>query len=146
MGIYYRPHSQDEDTDELFLKELRNISTSTTLVFVGHFCLPDVNWKQHIDSTNRSKIVLKRMDDNFLVQVLRDPAEKGALLDFFLVNRDDLVSKAEMCSCLGHSSHKAIKFKISVVRRKSSSKTSTLDMRRTNFRLLSQESLLGGHY
>lgn len=27
VGIYYRPHSQGEDTDELFLKELRNSST-----------------------------------------------------------------------------------------------------------------------
>lgn len=86
VGIYYRPYSQDEDTDDLFLKELRNISPSTILIFVGHFSLPDVIWEHHIDDTNRSRRVLKHLDDNFLVWVLREPAEKGALLGSFLVN------------------------------------------------------------
>ncbi|KAJ7399311.1 hypothetical protein BTVI_116089 [Pitangus sulphuratus] len=51
-------------------------------------------------------------------------------------SRVDLVSKVETGGCLGHSNHEVIKFKISVDRRKSTSKTSTLDMRRAEFRLL----------
>lgn len=111
MGIFYRPLSQDEDTNELFFKKLRSISTSATLVFVGHFSLPDVMWEHHTDDTNRSRRVLKHMDDNFLVWVLRQPAGKVALLDSFLVNREDLMSKMEMSGCLGHSNHEAIEFK-----------------------------------
>lgn len=46
------------------------------------------------------------------------------------------MSKVEMSSYLGHGNHAAIEFEISVVRKKSASKTSALDTGRTNFRLL----------
>lgn len=46
------------------------------------------------------------------------------------------MSKVEMSGCLGHSNYKVIEFKISVVRRKSASKISTLYMKRRNSRLL----------
>ncbi|KAJ7397585.1 hypothetical protein BTVI_134007 [Pitangus sulphuratus] len=64
------------------------------------------------------------------------PTRKDTLLDLLLVNRVDLVSKVEIGVHLGHSDHKEIEFKMSVDRRKSASKTSTLDMRRVDFRLL----------
>ncbi|KAJ7412828.1 hypothetical protein WISP_94597 [Willisornis vidua] len=48
----------------------------------------------------------------------------------------DIMSEVEVGGHLGNSNHEGIKFKISVDRRKSSSKTSTLDMRRADFRLL----------
>ncbi|KAJ7406063.1 hypothetical protein WISP_136041 [Willisornis vidua] len=54
----------------------------------------------------------------------------------------DLVSKVEMGGHLGQSDHEVIEFKISVERRKSASKTSTLDMRRADFRLLRELDLL----
>ncbi|RMC09738.1 hypothetical protein DUI87_13525 [Hirundo rustica rustica] len=49
---------------------------------------------------------------------------------------EGLVSEMEIHDCLGHNDHEAIKFKICVDRRKSASKTATLDMRRADFRLL----------
>jgi len=33
--------------------------------------LPDVNWEYHAADTNRSRRILKHLDDNFLVYVLR---------------------------------------------------------------------------
>lgn len=45
------------------------------------------------------------------------------------------MSKVKIGSCLGHNDHKEIQFIISIDRRKSASKTSALDMRRTDFRL-----------
>lgn len=70
-------------------------------------------------------------------QVLRKLPWKDALLDLLLVNRVDLVSEVVVIgSHLGHSNHKAIEFKISSDRRKSACKTSALDTRRTDLRLL----------
>ncbi|KAJ7421823.1 hypothetical protein WISP_41053 [Willisornis vidua] len=48
----------------------------------------------------------------------------------------DLTSEVEIGGHPGHSDHEAFEFKISVDRRKSASKTSTLDTRRADFRLL----------
>lgn len=46
------------------------------------------------------------------------------------------MSKVRIGGCLGHTDNKVIKFKISVDRKKSASKTPALDMRRADFRLL----------
>lgn len=51
-------------------------------------------------------------------------------------NRMDFMSKVEIGSCLGHSNHEAIEFKIPVDRRKSDSKIYTMDLRRIDFRMI----------
>ncbi|RMC04964.1 hypothetical protein DUI87_18144 [Hirundo rustica rustica] len=81
---------------------------------------------------------LKNLDDSFMEQVLREGTEKDALLDLLLVNREDLVSEAEIGGCLGHNDQEEIEFNISVNRRKNPGKTSALDMRRADFKLLRQ--------
>lgn len=45
VEVYYRPPSQDDRTSELIFKKLRGSSRSTTLVLVGDFSLPDMNWE-----------------------------------------------------------------------------------------------------
>ncbi|KAK4819910.1 hypothetical protein QYF61_014645 [Mycteria americana] len=45
VGVCYRPSNQDEETDELFYKQLGEASRSLALVLVGDFNLPDVCWK-----------------------------------------------------------------------------------------------------
>ncbi|RMC20216.1 hypothetical protein DUI87_01062 [Hirundo rustica rustica] len=62
--------------------------------------------------------------------------KKGDLLDLLLVNREGLESEVAIGGYLGHSDHEAIEFKICGEKRKSASKTSTLDMRRGDFKLL----------
>ncbi|GAB0203202.1 hypothetical protein GRJ2_002785800 [Grus japonensis] len=136
VGVYYRPPSQDDATDELFFKELREASRSTALVLMGDFNLPDINWEHHTADTSRSRSFLKHLDDNFLVQLLKEPTRKGALLDLLLVNREGLVGEVAIGGRLGHSDHEVVEFKIFGDRRKTATKTSTLDMGRADFRLL----------
>lgn len=69
-----------------------------------------------------------------MVQVLREPTRRHALLDVLLVNKEGLMSKVDIGGHLGQSDH-AVEFKISVDSRKSADKISTLDMR-AEFRLL----------
>lgn len=53
--------------------------------------MPDVNWEYHAADTNRSRRILKHLDDNFLVRVLRELVRKLSIPDLSLVNREDLV-------------------------------------------------------
>lgn len=53
---------------------------------------------------------LKHLDDDFLVQVLRELIRKGALLDLFLVNREGLVDEAAIGRHLGHSDRELVEF------------------------------------
>lgn len=43
MGLSYRPPRQDDDTDKLFFKDLRDTSTSAALVLIWDSSLPDVD-------------------------------------------------------------------------------------------------------
>ncbi|GAB0207632.1 hypothetical protein GRJ2_003228900 [Grus japonensis] len=91
VGVYYRSPSQDDSTDELFYRQLGEISGSVALVLMGDFNFPDINWEYHTAVTSRSGKFLKFVEDNFLAQVLRDPTRKDALLDLLFVNREGLV-------------------------------------------------------
>lgn len=42
VGACYRPFSQEEKADEIFSKQLEEVSESLTLILVGDFNLPDV--------------------------------------------------------------------------------------------------------
>ena len=47
VGVYYRPNGQDDNTDEMFFKELRDTCRSAVLVLMSAFSLPDMNWEYH---------------------------------------------------------------------------------------------------
>ncbi|KAJ7417669.1 adaptin ear-binding coat-associated protein 1 [Willisornis vidua] len=137
VGVYHRPSSQDDDADKLFFEELRDTPKSIALVLMRNFNLTEINWERHTAGTTQTIRLLKNLN-NFMEQVLREPSQKDAIVDLHLVNRVDLVREAEIGGCLGHSKHEVIEFRISNDRRKSDSRTSTLDMRRTDFRLFGE--------
>ncbi|KAK4811256.1 hypothetical protein QYF61_022153 [Mycteria americana] len=55
VGVCYRPPNQDEETDELFYKQLGEASRSLALVLVGDFNLPDVCWKYNTAERKQSR-------------------------------------------------------------------------------------------
>lgn len=86
----------------------------------------------HRAETSKFRRFLKHLVDNFLVRVLREPSRKGVLLGLLLVNREGLVSEVAIGGLLGHSDLEVVKFKIIGDRRKTVTKTSTLDLGRTD--------------
>ncbi|KAK4810895.1 hypothetical protein QYF61_013303 [Mycteria americana] len=92
VGVYYRSPSQDVSADELFCRQLGEISGSVALVLMGDFNFPGIDWEYHTAGTSKSGKSLKFVeDDNFLSQVLSEPTRKGAFLDLLFVNREGLV-------------------------------------------------------
>ncbi|RMB94617.1 hypothetical protein DUI87_29432 [Hirundo rustica rustica] len=45
LGVCYCPPIQEEEVDNLFYKQLENVSGSSALVLVGDFNLPDICWE-----------------------------------------------------------------------------------------------------
>lgn len=64
-----------------------------------------------------------------MAQVLREPTQKDVLLDLLPVNREDFVIARHFV----HSDLQEDELKIRVDRRKSANKTTTPDMRRSDF-------------
>lgn len=69
------------------------------------FNFPHVNWEHHAVNTNGCRKFLKHVEDNFLVQVLKEPARKGALPDLLFVNSEGLMGMVVVGGCLGHSDY-----------------------------------------
>ncbi|KAJ7404365.1 mitochondrial fission process protein 1 [Pitangus sulphuratus] len=111
LAVYYTPPSQDDDTDKLFFEDLRNTYKSTVFVFMEDLSLPEIHWEHHTAGTTQARKFQKNLDDNFMSQVLREPTQKGALLDLLLVNRVDLVRKVEIGTVLATVNTKQLSLK-----------------------------------
>ena len=75
------------------------------------------------------------MEDNFLMQLVREPMRGAALLDLLFTNRESLVGDVEVRGCLGQSDHDMVEFSILGGVRRGNSKIATLDFRRADFEL-----------
>ena len=67
------------------------------------------------------------MEDNFLTQLVREPAREGTLLDVKFANREGLVSDVMVGAHLGHSDHEMIDLSILREVRRGVSRSATLD-------------------
>ena len=72
------------------------------------------------------------MEDNFLMQLVREPMRGAALLDLLFTNRESLVGDVEVRGCLGQSDHDMVEFSILGEVRRGNSKTATLDFWRAD--------------
>ncbi|KAK4819016.1 LOW QUALITY PROTEIN: hypothetical protein QYF61_024132 [Mycteria americana] len=135
VGVCYRPPNQDEETDELFYKQLGEASRLLALVLVGDFNLPDICWKYNTAERKQSRRFLERVADNFLTQLVSEPPGEGALLDLLSTNREGLVSHVMVGGCLGQSDHEMIEFLIRGEAARGVSRTATLDFQRADFSL-----------
>ncbi|KAK4812452.1 hypothetical protein QYF61_024853 [Mycteria americana] len=91
VGVCYSPPNQDEETNELFYKQLGEASRWLALILVGDFNLPDVCWKYNTAEKKRSRRFLECVADNFLTQLVSEPTREGAPLDLLFTNREGLL-------------------------------------------------------
>ncbi|GAB0204752.1 hypothetical protein GRJ2_002940800 [Grus japonensis] len=130
VGVCYRPAKQDEEADEILYKQLGEVSQSLVLFLVGNFNLPDICWKYNTAERKQSRRFLECVEDNFLTQLVREPARASAPLDLLLANRG-LVGDVMVGS--HHSGYEMIEFLILGEVRRGVSRTATLDFRRAEF-------------
>ncbi|RMC20740.1 hypothetical protein DUI87_01592 [Hirundo rustica rustica] len=135
LGVCYRQPNQEEELDNLFYKQLGNVSGSSALVLVGDFNLPDICWELNTAEKRQSRKFLECMEDNFLSQLVGEPTRGGTMLDLLFANRDGLVGDVVVGGRLGQSDHEIIEFSIFGEVRRSTSKTLALDFRRADFGL-----------
>ncbi|GAB0179838.1 cAMP-dependent protein kinase inhibitor alpha [Grus japonensis] len=82
VGLCYRPPNQDEEVDEIFCKQLGEVSQLLAFVLMGDFNLPDICWKYNTAERKQSRRFLECVeDDSFLTELVSEPTREGALLD-----------------------------------------------------------------
>ncbi|PKU29725.1 rna-directed dna polymerase from mobile element jockey- hypothetical protein [Limosa lapponica baueri] len=103
-----RPPNQDEEADEIFYKQMGEVSRSLVLVLMGDFNLLDICWEYNTAEREQSRRFLECVGDNFLTQLVRETTREGALLDLLLMNREGLVGDVRVGGRLGHSDDEMI--------------------------------------
>ncbi|KAJ7423524.1 hypothetical protein WISP_33455 [Willisornis vidua] len=151
IRVCYRPPNQDDEGDELFYKQLADVSKSPALVLMGDFNLLDICWELNTAEKRLYRRFLECIKDNFLLQLVNEPTRGGALLDLLFTNREGLVGDVVVRGCLGHSDYEIREFSILRDARRAINKTSALDFRRADFGLFRRqvqsvpwETTLGG--
>ena len=129
VGVCYKPSNQDEEADELFYKQLGEVSQSLALVLVGDFNLLDICWKYNTAERKQSRGFMECVEDNFLTQLVSEPTKGGAFLDLLFTNRG-LVGDVVVGGHLGLSNRDMI----GKVRR-GVSRTTAMDFQRADFGL-----------
>ncbi|RMC12189.1 hypothetical protein DUI87_11325 [Hirundo rustica rustica] len=127
LGVSYHPPNQGEEVDNLFYKQLENVSGSSALVLVGDFNMPDICWELNTAEKRQSRKFLECMEDNFLLQLVGEPTRGRIILDLLFANRDGLVGDVVVGGCLEQSDHEIIEFSIFGEIRRNTNKTLTLD-------------------
>ena len=107
VGVCYRPPNQDENADEIFYKQLIEVSQLLALVLVEGFNLPDVCCKYNIVEKKQSRMLLECVESNFQTHLVSKPTREGAPLDLF-VNREGLVGDVMIGGHLEHTNHEMI--------------------------------------
>ena len=136
--FYYRPPDQEELIDEAFFLQLQDASRSQALILLGDFNQPDICWKSNTASCRQSSRFLKRIEDDFLSQVISTPTRGEAILDLVVTNESELVGDVKIRGSLGCSDHALVELTLwremgimkSIVR--------TLNFRRANFQLFKE--------
>ncbi|PKU30779.1 adaptin ear-binding coat-associated protein 1 [Limosa lapponica baueri] len=135
VGVCYRLPNQNVEIDEIFYKQLGEVSRLLALVLVGDFNLPDISWVHNTAEREQSRRFLECVGDNFLTQLVREPTMEAALLGLLFVNREGLVGDVTVGGRLGHSDHEMIEFSILREARRGASRTASMDLRRADFGL-----------
>ncbi|PKU32048.1 dtw domain-containing protein 2 [Limosa lapponica baueri] len=110
---------------------------------MGDFNHPNICWRDNTAGHKQSRRFLERVDDNFLLQVIKELTRRGAMLDLVLTNKKGLVENVKLKGSLGCSDHEMVEFKILQAARRAHSKLTTLNFRRADFGDLLFRDLLG---
>jgi len=123
----YRLPNQDEEKDELFYRQLGEVSQLLTLVLVGDFNLQDFCWKYNTEDRKQSRRFLQCVENNLVTQLVSEPTWEGASLELLFANREGLAVDVMVGGHFGYSNNKMIEFLILEEVRRGLNRATTLD-------------------
>lgn len=100
VGVSNRSLKQDDQPDESLYRQIGAASHLQALVLVEDFSNHDVCWRDNKAGHKQSRTFLEYVDDNFLLQVIKEPRRRGAILDLILTNKEGLVRNMKFKTAL----------------------------------------------
>ncbi|KAJ7416886.1 dtw domain-containing protein 2 [Pitangus sulphuratus] len=97
------------------------------LLLMGDFNYPDICRRDNTAGHKQSQRFLKRVNDNFLIQVIGEPPRRGAMLDLVFTHREQLLGNVMLQGSLGCSGYETVDFEIVGAVGRACSKLTALD-------------------
>lgn len=111
LGAFYRPPGQGHDIDQAIVDEIESGLTKSTII-LGDFNIPKLQADITVCSDYATKLLRAAFEENFLVQLVKEPTRKSEILDLILTNKEEAISDVRVGEALGESDHNIIRFTI----------------------------------
>lgn len=112
VGFCYKPPNQECGVDEVLYRQIIATSNLRTLALIGDFNHGDIRWRDNTAGHEQSLRFLECVNDNFVIQVIEEPAREGAMLGFVLTSREQLMGNVVLQDSLGCSGHEMVEFEV----------------------------------
>jgi len=123
LGCIYRSPNSTKLNNNALLELLDGIQYNSfcSVIIVGDFNLPDINWKfpSTVNTQGYSCEFIKRIEDNYLHQMVQEPTrgragQRSNILDLILTNEENSVDNIVYEAPLGKGDHSVINFRIKI--------------------------------
>ena len=147
-GVVYRSPDQRADIDDIMYGELNyQIARHQPTVIMGDFNLRSINWnnidvRSYYTERNRggralrqtsSEKLIELMQENFLIQSVKEPTRQDSILDLVLSTDENLVQNLKVGEHIATSDHNIIRGEINIAKKLEENNEKIYNYKRGNF-------------
>jgi len=95
LGVFYRPNGGDTKPLEDLWICIQELNSSAELILVEDLNLPDIDWScnRALHQSDNYALLIDLIQDNFLMQVVREPTKNQNILDLLISTSSDIVDQ-----------------------------------------------------
>lgn len=95
LGVFYRPPGGDTKPLEDLRICIQELNSTAELILVGDFNLPDIDWScnRALHQLDNYALLIDLIQDNFLMQLVREPTRNQDILDLVTSTSPDIVDR-----------------------------------------------------
>jgi len=103
---YHSPNVALSGTDnDSLLCELINEVSGKSLLLMGDFNYPDIDWSTGCGHTGNSQNFADCIEDSFLTQHVNEATRKGSILDLVITSEPNMIDDVSVLGTFGSSDH-----------------------------------------
>ena len=117
------------------LFELITILKGKHIILMGDFNYRDVDWNTLADTSPNSKMFDNCLEDNFLIQHVKETTRNEFVLDLVITSEPDIIQETEVLGKFMTSDHNLLHWSMDIMVNCEQKKQAMLDLRRLILRL-----------
>ena len=142
IGVCYRSPNMTtlfgNDTDSALIDLVKEVG-GRQILWMGDFNYPEIDWNTLHASTTAGQCFVDCIEDEFLVQHVKEATRGKALLDLVITSEPDMIDTVEVVDTFGSSDHSILRWTTNVSVDKLEAKQEIRDYLRADYDSIRQE-------